>query len=73
MDVAGVRESLNAPLLDKARSSIQEFILVGMLDPENEVVVILRNVKNYLLNDCVTFRKTRTFSSATVRTSNLAE
>jgi hypothetical protein len=25
----------------KARSSIQEFVLLGMLDPENEVTVIL--------------------------------
>jgi hypothetical protein len=41
MDVAGVHESLNVPLLDKARSSIQESILLGMLDPENEVTVIL--------------------------------
>jgi len=41
MDGTGVHESLNAPLLDKARYSIQEFILLGMLDPENEVAVIL--------------------------------
>jgi len=41
MDVAGLHESLNVPLLDKARSSIQEFVLLGMLDPENEVTVIL--------------------------------
>jgi len=41
MDLAGVHESLNVPLLDKARSSIQEIILLGMLDSENEVTVIL--------------------------------
>jgi hypothetical protein len=41
MDVAGVHESLNVPLLDKARSSILKFILLGMHDPENEVTVIL--------------------------------
>jgi hypothetical protein len=39
MDVAGVHESLNVPLLDKVRSSIQESILLGMLDCEDEGTV----------------------------------
>jgi hypothetical protein len=41
MDVTGVYETLNVSLLDKARSSIQESILLGMFDPENEDAVIL--------------------------------
>lgn len=73
MDVTGVYETLNVSLLDKARSSIQESILLGMFDPENEDAVILWTVKNYLLNDIVTFHKTWTYSSAAVWNSNLAE
>jgi hypothetical protein len=41
MDVTGVYESLNVPLLDNARSSIQESILLGILDPENKDAMIL--------------------------------
>jgi hypothetical protein len=41
MDVTGVYEFLNVLLLDNARSSIQELILLGILDPENEDAVIL--------------------------------